>query len=286
MQGLLAALILVFSSITYAQSRDLGGGGFNIGATQSRRSSERFNILDWIRSQQAAVRAQDAKYGRAGGGGPGPYPDLTLTYWQDQGDVTRQSTKLGKTVRNAGRVQFLLDDLFRQGNKTRTLNIDLGFEAFLSQTNQFTPEPSITQQTHKYSEMGGGVALRPIGRSSQDTGLLLKAGYVHLDQTGLWSNTQSPISMYATYVGAEAKLYLLPFLGGRAEYFSTLETEIGSLNSKWKMQKFTYGAFLEIFLINLEAHLFSHEFVLTEAATANSTKEIHTGIGFAGSLHF
>jgi hypothetical protein len=185
-----------------------------------------------------------------------------------------------------GRLQFLLDDLFTRGNRTKSMNIDLGVEGFYSQTTSFLVEAPLTQQSHAYAEMGGGLLIRPFGRSSQDTGLLVKGGYMSMNQTGLWSNSQTQVSHYATYLGAETKLYLLNFLGARAEYQTTLETDVTALRSSWKMQRFIYGGFLEIYMLNLGAYLMTTEMILTNKATGVAIKEVYSGVGFSGILHF
>ncbi len=284
-------LVSLFSSFAFAAG-DYGGGGGNqggqsyIGQTQSRRSQERFNILDFIRDQQKAVNSQNSKWGRGGSAGNGPFPDFNFSYFADSGDVTRDGSKIGKDTRSMGRVQFLLDSLFTAGNKTRLLNIDLGVEAFVGQTTKFEADPLPGQEKHAYTEMGGGILIRPIGRSSQDTGLILKGGYVNINETGLWSVSQGQVSIYGTYLGAEAKLYLLPFLGIRGEYMSVLETKSDVLQGKWKMQRFTYGGFLEVYLLNLGVHLISTEMVLTSESTGVAVEEVYSGVGFSGTLHF
>jgi len=285
---LIMATLLILPSLAYTQGGGgaSAGGGSSVGQTQSRRSSERFNILDFIRKQKEATSAQDSKYGRGGGSSSGPYTDFVLTYSQDSGPVTRNGDKLGKDTRASGRLQFLLDDLFTKGNRTRSLNIDLGVEGFYSQTTSFLVEPPSTQNSHTYNEMGAALLIRPIGRSSQDTGLLVKAGYMSMNQTGLWSNTQNSYSHYATYLGAEAKLYLLNFLGGRVEYQTTLESDINALQSTWKMQRFTYGGFLEIYLLNIGASLVSTEMILANKNTGAITKELYSGVSFSSMFHF
>jgi hypothetical protein len=129
--------------------------------------------------------------------------------------------------------------------------------------------------------------VRPLGRSSQDTGLLLKGGYVSLDTQGLWYNSTTPNNIYASYLGAEAKVYLLLFLGLKADYENFLETNAGgSLSGKWKMQRFKYGAFVEVAFLNLAAYLQSVEIILTPTSTNTAIKETSTGYGLSASLHF
>lgn len=268
-----------------AHAQNQSSSGSYIGQTQQRRAAERFNILDFVRSQQAAVSAQNAKYGK-GNYSPGPYVDVVLSYAQDSGNVTRDSIELGKDTRGQARLQFLLDDLFTQGNKKRSLNIDLGFEAYYGQTTKFEPAATSTQASHSYTETGAGLLIRPFGRSSQDTGLLVKGGYANITETGLWFNNQNPVSIYGTYLGSEAKLYLLQFLGLKAEYQNFLETESSALSGKWKLQRFTYGAFLEVYLVKLGAYFMSTEMVLTPSATGTAVKEVYSGVGFSGTLYF
>lgn len=280
----LGILLILISSMATAQAG--AGGGGAIAETQTRRSAERFNIIDWIRSNQATVSAQNAKYGRGGGGGSGPYVDIGLTYSQDMGFFTRDGVEIGKDTRGTGKIQFYLDDLITRGNRAKLLNIDLGAEGFFSQTTNFLANSGVTQSAHSYREMGGGLLIRPFGRSSQDTGLAVKGGYVGLDETGLWANNQTPTSLYGIYLGAEAKIYLLNFLGIYADYNNVLETPVNSLNGKWKMQRFKYGAFLEIYLLNLSAYLLSNEMILTNNATAVQVKENYSGVGFSATLFF
>ncbi len=267
---------------------DGGGSGpaSSISETQARRSTERFNILDFIKNQQSAVNAQNSKYGRGGGGGSGPYLDLGLGYSQDTGPVTRDGITIGKDSRSTGRIQFFLDDLITRGNRTKLLNIDLGVEGFYSLTTGFTQDSAFTQTSHTYKETGGGLLIRPIGRSSQDTGLTVKGGYVSVDETGLWANNTLPTTLYAPYLGAETKLYLLNFLGIYGDYQNMLETSSTSLAGKWKMQRFKYGAFLEIYLLNLSAYLVSTEMNFTGNTSGVMVKELYSGAGFSATLYF
>lgn len=263
------------------------GGDSYISQTQSRRSQERFNILDIIRGQQAAINAQNMKYGRVSGGGHGPYPDFVLNYFQDSGGgVSRDSVSLGTDTRSGGRVQFLLDDLFTQGNHKKLLNIDLGFEAFLDQTTNFAPNVAAGQTTHSYQKTGGGLLIRPFGRSSQDTGLLVKGGYMNMTESGLWTNTQTQFGLYAPYLGAEARLYLLNFLGINGDYLVGLETNADALQGKWKMQSFRYGAFLEIYFISLGAYFVWTEMDLSPYSGSSPIKEVLNGYGFSATLFF
>lgn len=272
--------------ISFCMAQQKSPGVFSgVQETQSQRAAERFNILDWIWSNRKATSSQDSKYGRGAKGG-GPTTDIVLQYFTDSGDVKREGTLLGKDYRSTARVQVLLDNLFTAGNKFRSMNVDLGLEGFLGQTTKFEVASPGTQEQHSFSELGGGLMIRPVGRSSQDSGFIVKGGYVGVTETGLWSNSTLPQALYGPYLAAEGKLYLLPILGGRVEYQSVLETEVSSLNSKWKMQRFIYGGFLEISLINAGVYLVTTEHVLTHSATGAITKETYTGVGAMGLMHF
>ncbi|MEQ1879098.1 MAG: hypothetical protein ABL958_20830, partial [Bdellovibrionia bacterium] len=266
-----------------------GGGGAPsaITETQTRRSSERFNIIDWIRSNNAAKAAQDSKYGRGGGGsgGRGPFPDFVFQYRASPTTLNREGTKLGTYSETAGRFQFLLDDLFTQGDRFRTLNSDLGFEFSYAQAKEFQVDPAVTQAKYEYKEMAGALLIRPIGRSSQDTGLTIKVGYTNLEETGFFADTIVPVNLYGMFLGADVKMYLLPFLGLKAEYQYGLESAAGDLTGKWKASKFTYGAFLEIYLLSIEGYLFNKEVSLTPD-TGSAIKETATGTALGASLYF
>jgi hypothetical protein len=256
-----------------------------VGKTQNKRSLERFNILDWISANKKKMAEQDSKYGSSGGIGRGPTPDFVLDYRVENSDITRDGVKVGKEQVGIGRLQFLLDDLFSGGNKRRSFNMDLGVEGYYASTREFKVDTTSTQQDFSYTEIGGALLLRPIGKSSQDTSLMLKVGYSDIKETGFWSNTNVPKSIYGTYLGAEAKLYLLPFLGARGEYQTFLENDNPGLNGKWKSYRFLYGAFLEIYLLKVEGFVINTERILTNTSGV-SVKDYSTGAGFSGTLYF
>lgn len=265
-----------------------GNGAFSsIRETQSQRSAERFSILDWVWNQKRAVSAQNSRWGRGSGGGSGVVTDVTFNFSKDSLTIKRDSTTVGKTENSFGRAQVYLNNLVAVGNSKRSINLDIGAEGFYGSTTKFLPDETYNQTKSDFNQLGGGLIIRPFGRSSQDTSLVLKGGYINATETGYWTNSTLPQSLYGTYLGAEARLYLLPFLGGKAEYFSVLENEVKSLSGKWKMQKFSYGGFLEIGLIEIGVQIVSSEFIFTSDDTSVSiVKDLHTGIQFSTIMFF
>jgi hypothetical protein len=72
----------------------------------------------------------------------------------------------------------------------------------------------------------------------------------------------------------------------KGEYQYGLESQAGgNLTGKWKASKFTYGVFLEIYLLSVEAYLFNKEISLTPD-TGAAVKETSTGTAIGASLHF
>lgn len=277
---------MVFCPILNAASRQANSSPLtSVVDTQTRRAAERFSILDFIRYQQSAVNSQNARYGR--GASQGPTPDLVLSFQQDSGNVLRDGATIGRDFRSTGKAQFFLNSFFKQGDKNRSLNVDLGVEGYASQTTGWVMDPSSTQDVHKSTESGGGLLIRTFGRSSQDTGLLVKGGYMDISQTGFWATTNTtPKNIFANYVGAEAKLYLVPFLGGKVEYQTTFDMENSSIGGTWKMQRLQYGAFLEVYLLNIGVYAVNTEFTLTPSSTNTQVKEIYNGAGVSGTLYF
>lgn len=264
-----------------------GGGPSAITETQSRRSAERFNIIDWIRSNNATKAAQDAKYGRGGGGGSrGPFPDLVLSYRMSPTTINREGVKVGTYSESTGRIQFLLDDLFSSGDRFRTINSDLGIEVSYAMTKEFQVDTAFVQDKHEYKDLSAALLIRPMGRSSQDTGFTVKVGYANIEETGMFANSLTVENLYGMFLGADLKLYLLPFLGLKGEYQYGLESSVGgNLVGKWKQSKFTYGAFLEVYLLSLEAYMFNKEIsLIPDAGTA--VKETGTGTALGASLYF
>ncbi len=276
--------LLLFSCVAFAQRQQAGNS--YIGQTQARRQTERFSVLDWIMKNKKTIGEQNSKYGVGKGVGSGPYPDMVIQYRTDRSRVSRDGTELGDDERGSGRLQFLLDDMFTTGNKNRLMNIDLGVEGFYSKSAKFKALDSVTQLAHSYTETGGGMVIRPYGRSSQDTGFMVKGGYMDVDYSGLWENANTLKKVWGFYVGAEAKMYLLPFLGVYGDYLTALERDIEGLNGKWSMYRFIYGAFIEVYVLNLQAYVIDTEYGFTPNSTGIKIKEVSKGVGFAANLHF
>lgn len=274
-----AFIIFLFSLSAFAQNNSF------VSQTQNRRQGQRLSIYDWIMQNKQAIAAQNSRYG-SGGGSSGPYPDLVLQYRADRSRVTRDGIELGDDERTTAKMQFLLDDLFRGGNHSFLLNVDLGVEGFYSKTSNFKALAESTQVAHSYTETGGGLLLRPFGRSSQDTGLLVKGGYINVDYIGLWENSETPKKVWNYYLGAEAKVYLLPFLGVLGDYMTVPENEIEGIGGRWSMYRFLYGAYIEVLLLNLQVYIVDTEYSFTSTATQTKVKEFSKGVGFAATLHF
>ena len=284
---MLLSLLVIFSVNAWAQvgSKSGGGGGGGFTQTYTQRSAERFNILDWLTEQKRAKSAQDAKYGSIRKGML-VKPDLVLHFASGTSKLNRDGTDLGEVREVFGRAQLFFDDVFTSGNSTRLLNVDIGFEGFYGQTSEFKVDANSSQLKWERKCSGGGLLLRPLGRSSQDTGLTVKGGYIDIKQSGFWGNTTSEVGLFGPYLGAEAKIYLANFLGLRTEYTAALETTSDSLAGKWKMQRFTYGAFLELFMLELEAHAGQAEWTFTPTTTSVSVKDNEKLVGFSASLFF
>ncbi len=236
-------------------------------------------------SNKKTIADQNAKYGVGSKILAGPFPDFVLTYRTDHTNVRKDGDNLGEDDRGTAKFQFLLDDLIMGGDKTRSYSIDLGLEAFYSKSGSFKAAEGVTQMSHTYTETGGGLLIRPFGRSSQDTGLMVKGGYIDVDYSGIWENSDALKKVWGFYLGAEGKLYLLPFLGIYADYMVTLVQNIEGLGGKWGMQRLIYGAFLEVYLLNLHAYVIDqfYDFTPNEASKIRETSK---GVGFGATLHF
>lgn len=278
-------LISLIAQPALAQEKRSEGGSFY--QTYQRRSAQRFDILSYLADQRRIRSEQDARYGYSKGGSSFE-SDIVLTYWQPKGEIER-SSKLGDLSEQGGRVQFLLNGLFSEGNKRRLINIDLGFEGFYRATGDYLAAPG-AQTEWSVKESGGGLLIRPFGRSSQDTGLLLKGGYSSLSTRGLWDTSGAPAttrSLSAPYWGAEAKLYLLPILGARAEYTATSPQKNDELAGSWSTTRVTYGAFLELFVVSVEAQIFDTRYLLKPSAAGSvETRDSFHGVGLLASLYF
>ncbi|MCM2283068.1 MAG: hypothetical protein NDI61_14595 [Bdellovibrionaceae bacterium] len=279
----LGFLCIILSACPSAAQDSDGGGGGSFYEKYKRRQSQRFDLIGYLSDQKRIRAEQDAKWGYVKDGLPFE-PDLTLSYFQLGGDLER-GTKLGEVTEKGGRAQFFMNGLLSSNNKRRAINIDLGFEGYY-RSSTFTASAGSVQTDWASTETGGAILLRPFGRSSQDTSLFFKAGYGTFDTKGLFSASDAAKSLASGYWGGEAKLYLLPFLGARAEYASTFEKEDIAWAAKWKQTRLTYGAFFELFVISFEAQIFETTYQLTPTGGGTPTQDTQKGMGLLGTLHF
>jgi hypothetical protein len=263
-----------------APSGGVGGGG---DSRYSARTAQRWDLISYLTEQKRVMAAQDAKYGRAKGQGLA-FPDVVLMFRQNNQALARNGSELGSETAPYARAQALIDDLITSGNKYHLFNFDVGLEGFYGAGNGFAAAPGATQASWSASESGGGLLLRPIGRSSQDSGLIVKGGYLSLQETGLWSASQASLALSAPYAGAEAKLYLLPFLGLRADYQRTIDSSAGSLQGTWRLERFQYGAFIELYCLAVEAYGIWANYTLDQPS--GETVDRAAGTGLSASLFF
>ncbi len=261
-----------------------GDSGSGFTEKYERRTQERFDMFHWLIQQKQIRAAQDAKYGRKADKGLWFTPDLLFQYLQETPSFKRDGVDLGTGTLQGGRAQLTLNNFFVTGTTSRSLNIDLGVEALYQSTGQF--QAATTQTTVELQEKAAGIVIRPFGRSSQDTGLLVKGGMYQLTEKGLWSNTTTSFDLKSGYWGAEAKLYLLPFLGGHAEYVSVFPATSSGLQGQWQMQRFRYGGFIEFLLLNLEVYAYNTDFAFTPQSGGPDVHDRQTGIGLMGTVHF
>jgi len=293
-QVIIISLLLVMAcGSVWAQdsstSAGTGGGPFAyLNQKYSERKAERFDIISYLTNQKKIMAAQDAKYGGGGGGAHGfrIHPDLVLSYMSEPASLTRDDgSTLGKAQTTMLRAQFLANDLISQGGPRRLINIDVGIEAYNEQIQSFTADASTTQSVYKTSESGAALLLRPFGRSSQDTGLMLKIGYLNLSETGLWatSNT-SARSLGSLYFAGEAKLYLLPFLGLQGEYQGTPLQSSSAIGGSWQLSRWRYGGFVEFYMLAVGALITDSSYKFTQ--TGSEVTDSDKGVTVFASLFF
>ncbi len=273
--------VFVFFAAGGVRAQEGGSGGFY--EKYKRRQSQRFDLIGYLSDQKRIRAEQDAKWGYVKKRWPFE-PDLALSYFKLGGDVERGS-KLGDFSSQGGRIQFFMNGLLSDNDRRRAINIDLGFEGY-HLSGAFLSSPGSPQTRWASTESGGGLLLRPFGRSSQDTGLLFKAGYAKHDTVGFWGASAPSRSFASAYYGGEAKLYLLPFLGARAEYAATAAREEPGVGGKVSRSRLTYGAFLEIFAIAVEAQIFESTYQLKPTGGGTSVTDSYKGMGLVGTVYF
>ncbi len=274
----------VHGSTNEVSSNSSGSGSFN--QKYSDRKAERFDLISYLTNQKKIISAQNAKYGNTTSSGFQIHPDLVLTYMSESASLNRDDgSNLGKAQTSLARVQFLANDFVSQGGPRRSINIDVGLELYSLQTQQFTVDASSTQSQFKLAETGAALIFRPFGRSSQDTGLLLKAGYMSLNETGLWATANNnAVSLGSLYYGAEFKLYLLSFLGSQVEFTTTPSQDSSAIGGSWQSSRWRYGGFVEFHLLALGALITESSYKLTQASA--QVTDTDKGISFFASMFF
>ncbi len=278
-------LIILFQNFAVQADEVLGSSG-SFNQKYQARKTERFDIISYLSNQKKTISAQNARYGSGGGKGFHINPDLALTYMYEPSGLTRSSSTLGKAETSLVRGQFLMNDFISEGGTRRLINIDLGLEAYYLQTQHFIVDKASTQMDFKTGESGAAILIRPFGRSSQDTGLILKAGYLTLSETGLWTTANSTLrSLSNFYYGAEAKLYLLPFLGAIGEYDLSGSQNDSSIGGTWSMTRSRLGGFVEFHLLALGALVTTTNYKLAPTS-GTEINDLDQGISFFASLFF
>jgi hypothetical protein len=269
-----------------AQADEVLGAGGSFNQKYQARKTERFDIISFLTNQKKTISAQNARYGSSGGKGFHINPDLALTYLYEPSVLTRDSAALGKAETSLVRGQFLMNDFISEGGTRRLINIDLGLEAYYLQTQHFAIDKTSTQIDFKTAESGAAILIRPFGRSSQDTGLMLKAGYLNMAETGLWTSTNSSVRSLANfYYGAEAKLYLLPFLGVLGEYDLSASQNDSSIGGTWSMTRSRIGGFIEFHLLAIGAMVTTANYKLAPTSGVE-INDVDKGVSFFASVFF
>ncbi len=269
------------------ESSGTGSAGSSFNQKYKDRQAERFDIIGYLTNQKKIISAQNAKYGTGGSGGFHIHPDLVLTYMSEtSANLTRDDgSTLGTAKTNMARLQFLANDFISQGGTRRLINIDVGVEVYIEQIQNFAVGLSSAQSQYKTSETGAAIILRPFGRSSQDTSLFVKAGYLNLTETGLWANANATsASLSSFYFGAEAKLYLLPFLGAQAEFDTTPSQDSSAAGGSWQMSRWRYGGFVEFHMLAIGALITNSSYKLTQ--TGSEVTDSEKGVSLFASLFF
>lgn len=268
---------LLISIETHAQA----GGSWT--QKYEGRKNSRFDLISFL-SEQRKIRSEQNSRLSAGGYFKLFTPDIAMEGWMSNAQVKRAGSELGSGQFTGGRLQFLMNNLFSQGTSRRLINIDIGFEGFYDDFSSWKPATgsSVTAARALYS--GGGLLIRPFGRSSQDNGMLFKIGSGKVSSTGLLGSSVDT-DINDIYYGGEARLYLLPILGIKGEYLRTNGAKNTNLGGALIMTDIRYGAFLEFYLLQLGAHVHTREWSVDLDAGGN-IKDTQSGLLFTVGLFF
>lgn len=274
-------LVIVAALLT--SSVGLSDGGDTVVTTyitkrQEERESTKWTLTEWLRIRERS-KMMDVWLAMFSNPQKDVFaPELNGTYLVQKAAVKvikDGATEEGSYTARVAGGQIFLTNLFTYTTKRRTLNVDLGGEGFIRETEAFKLtsgpfQPINRRETLKYF-LG---SLRVFGKNIQDSSLILKYGQYYLGSS-LASRTVHDLdeNVSGQAAGAEMQLYLFRWLGveGQGQRFGDQSSAFAT--SSRSGLSFQYGPYIEISILRLVGGWYKEAWTFTKEEKKISTSD-------------
>lgn len=263
---------------------------------QEERESTRWTLTEWLRIKER-MRMMDLWLAMFSDPKKDQFrPELNLSYGVTRGQLSltdgASSVQIGASAGVQGRAQLWLTNLISGTVGIRTLNIDLGGEAYQRTTggslvSQVATEGSsaavVPARSSKNTYYAG--TLRLFGKNVQDSSLVLKYGeYVTDNMIPNWADAESESHKRGRMAGGELNVYLLKWLGAEGNYIAYGDSASVGGSDALKGSYYDYTGFVEVSLLRLMVGRYQEDWTFSSLDQQTELKE--SGLVFGGKLSF
>jgi hypothetical protein len=264
--------------------------------TQEERRDTRWTLTEWLRIKER-MKMMDVWLAMFSDPNKDRFrPELNLSYGVTRGDLKVEdgagATDSGATSGTQGRAQLWLTNLVSGTVGIRTLNIDLGGEAFQRASLGLPPVAALPGATTpvdgedrdlKHTYYTGN--LRIFGKNIQDSSLILKYGqYQSENRVPSWNDPTEDGSLKGMVAGAELQLYLFKWLGFEGNYLQYGDGERIAGSDDLSGTYYDYTGFVEISLLRLMAGRYREDWSFANGG--NKTDLVEEGLIGGMKLQF
>lgn len=281
------AIMVLYSTAAYGQWRTYRTYVYE---TQEYRESTRWTLTEWLRIKERikmmdvwlAMFSDPKKDNRF-------RPELNLSYGIHKGafTVSGDNTHEGELSGKYAKGQLWLTNIITSTIGIRTLNIDIGGEAYLRLSDDAydlaTGASDITNTpiNQNISARHYSLNLRLFGKSIQDSSIIVKTGsYQVINTLYLGENLYQPSIQEGTFMGAEMQFYLTKVLGFEGNYHDYQKQNNVAGSEDLGGTYYDYNVFLEVSLFRLVFGKYTENWTITDP---NGSYNVE-GSGYTGGL--
>lgn len=234
--------------------------------TQEKRESTRWTLTEWMRIKER-MKMMDVWLAMNSNSKNDSFaPELNFTYENRRGLLAQTGINNDSAIATQqGTAQLFLTNILSSTVGVRLLNIDLGFEGGMSQS-QPVSVLNESKQDKSYYYAGD---LRIFGRHIQDSSIVLRLGKYQTSE-----RVSAPLLEEDSYggllLGGALRLYFTPWLGVEGSYTAYGTSDSLKTTSAHSGQHFDYKAFVEVAVIRLSFGVYQERWKHIQASTVVS----------------